>query len=181
MPINKGDSISCVATKDIRPGEEVTLAYFGEFECMLSQARHKLLYFVCKCKACLPGTAFHQASQLRRQLIRGLHYLTLGMDLGQENPKAPSRIIADPKLREDAKGLRIPLSSRFFYDTFTVLLLEEEGLLGERTIMSFNARLELTKSRFQSKQSSEIAARALKRDTSSKGHYFAYSRLKESH
>ncbi|KAJ5381676.1 SET domain-containing protein [Penicillium cataractarum] len=28
MPMNKGDSISCVASKDTRPGEEITFAYF---------------------------------------------------------------------------------------------------------------------------------------------------------
>jgi hypothetical protein len=69
MPMGKGDTISCVAVKDIGPGEEITFAYFGEFDCMLSHTRHKLVHFVCKCKACLPGTAFHQASKMRRQLL----------------------------------------------------------------------------------------------------------------
>lgn len=87
MPISKGDSISCVATRDIRPGEEITFCYM-DLECTTSLARKKVLGFSCNCKACVPGTAFHQASELRRQLIRGLTYLTTGMDLAAQDPYA---------------------------------------------------------------------------------------------
>lgn len=66
---------------------------------------------------------------MRRQSPRGLYYLTLGLDLGQANPRSSSRIIVDPTLRRAAQTLSLPLTSRFFYDILTGLLLEEEGLM----------------------------------------------------
>lgn len=165
MPMGQGDSISCVATKDIQPGEEITFTYYGQAECIRSHARHKLLHFVCTCKACLPGTPFHKASEMRRQLLRGLYYLTMGLDMGQENPRAPSRIIVDPKLREAAKTLSIPLTSRFFYDTSIGLLLEEEELAEHQMIQQINSTMGYVRARLGSGRNVKTVACALRQDT----------------
>ncbi|KAF7718784.1 Uncharacterized protein PECH_005894 [Penicillium ucsense] len=131
IPQNEGKYISCYATKDIQPGEEIMFSYCADFESMQMEQRHRLLKFTCKCVACAPGTAFHELSEIRRKLIRGLNFLTQGMDFAypRRDGHGPSGIIADPVLREAAKELFMPLMSRLFYESMIGLLLEEEGMM----------------------------------------------------
>jgi hypothetical protein len=126
--------IAMYATRDITMDEEITFCYNSGFEALTRTERHRALRFVCECKACRPGTQFAELSDMRRTLIRGLQYLTLGGDDELCMPPGydarTPHIISDPGLRRAAEEFRIPLTSRFVYDVFTMLLLEE-GLLDE--------------------------------------------------
>lgn len=102
---------------------------------------------------------------MRRQRLRGLYYLTMGLDMGQENPRVPSRIIVDPKLREAAKTLSIPLTSTFFYDTFIGLLLEEEELAEHQMIQQINSTMGYVRARLGSERNVKTVACALRQDT----------------
>lgn len=63
---------------------------------------------------------------MRRTLLRGLTYLILGRDTDGGHS---SSIIVDPKLRKEAEGFGISLSSRFIYGVLSMALLEQEGLM----------------------------------------------------
>ena len=113
------------------PGEEFTFCYNTDFECRNRYECHQALRLICDCKACLPGTAFQQFSDMRRIFIRGLQYLTLGVDMNGQKQDSISPIIVDPKLKKAAEDFRIPLSSRLIYNLLILCLLEEEGFLDE--------------------------------------------------
>lgn len=68
---------------------------------------------------------------MRRIFIRGLQYLTLGVDMNGQKQDSISPIIVDPKLKKAAEDFRIPLSSRLIYNLLILCLLEEEGFLDE--------------------------------------------------
>lgn len=85
--------------------------------------------------------------------------------MGQEDPNAPSRIIVDPKLRQAAKTLNIPLTSRFFYNTMIGLLLVEEGLTEPQMIQQVTSLLYASKARIQSERNAKTVARVLNQNT----------------
>jgi hypothetical protein len=126
IPEMPGPSITSYAMKNIAAGEEVTFCYNTDFECRVRQDRHQELRFTCTCQACSIGTPFHELSELRRTLIRGLEYLTLGVDL---DGKRQTSTIFDLELKNRAESLTIPLTSRLIYNVLTVLLMQQEGLL----------------------------------------------------
>lgn len=123
------ETISIYAVRDIKAGEEITFCYNPDFEGRRTVQRHMALRFKCDCVACLPGTRFHQLSELRRNLIRGLLFLTRGADPPTMEDMQSSPIITDLKMRREAAEFAIPLTSRFVYGLLTMCLLEDEGLL----------------------------------------------------
>lgn len=129
IPETCGPSIASYAMRDIAAGEEVTFCYNPGFECRIRCERHRVLGFTCTCEACAIGTPFHQLSELRRTLIRGLQYLTLGVDLVGKNQGSTFSIIFDSELKRKAESRSIPLTSRLIYNVLSVLLIEQEGLL----------------------------------------------------
>ena len=131
VPISKDETVSSFATRDILPGEEITFGYNSDFECRNRYERHQALRFICDCKACLVDTPFQQLSDMRRTMIRGLQYLTLGVDLNGQRQGSMSPIIVDSKLKKAAEDFRIPLSARLIYNLLVMYLLEEEGLLDD--------------------------------------------------
>lgn len=131
IPTTLGETISIFATQNIDAGEEITICYNTDFECRTRYERHEALRFTCNCFACLPSTPFQRPSDMRRRLIRGLQYLTLGVDVNGRRQSSHSPIIVDSKLRNAAESLSIPISSRFIYILLTIFLIEEEGLLDD--------------------------------------------------
>ncbi len=131
VPIPKDEFVTLFATRDIMPGEEITFCYNTDFECRTRYERHQALRFICDCKACLPGTPFQQLSDMRRTFIRGLQYLTLGVDLNGQKQDSTSPIIVDPDLKEAAEDFCIPLSSRLIYNLLILCLLDAEELLDD--------------------------------------------------
>lgn len=109
IPITSGTIIASFATRDIVAGEEITFCYNTDFECRIRHDRHQVLRFVCDCKACLVGTPFQQLSDMRRTLIRGLQYLTLGVDLNGQKDGSASPIIFDTGLKKEAESYSISI------------------------------------------------------------------------
>ena len=131
LPTTSEENITSFATRDIATGEEITFCYDPDFECRTRHERHHLLRFSCECAACRTGTLFQQLSDMRRTLIRGLQYLTLGVDLDGQRQSSVLPIIFDPELKTAAEEFRIPLTSRLIYNILVICLLEEEGLLDD--------------------------------------------------
>ncbi|KAK0110171.1 hypothetical protein ONS95_002822 [Cadophora gregata] len=110
------ETLTSFATRNIVAGEEITLCYNTDFEMRTRLDRRQELRFVCDCKACLPGTLFQRLSDIRRSLIRGLQYLTLGKDLdGRRQDSDASPIIFHGGLKRAAEEFKIPLSDRFVF------------------------------------------------------------------
>lgn len=149
IPTTSGETISAFATRDIDADEETTFCYNTDFEGRTRYEHHEALRFACNCMACLPGTPFQRLSDMRRRLIRGLQYLTLGVDLDGQRQSPRFSIIVDSKLRTAAENHSIPISSRMIYTLFTIFLLEEEGLLDDLTVERLNPSLIRTMSLFR--------------------------------
>jgi hypothetical protein len=165
VPITGGEIIASFATRDIVAGEEITLCYNTDFECRTRHDRHQALRFVCDCKACLTGTPFQQLSDMRRTLIRGLQYLTLGVDLNGQRQGSASPIIVDSKLKKEAEDFSIPLSARLIYDLLVMCLLEEEGLLDDFMVERLNPGILRTTALFQTESNARIARLVITQET----------------
>jgi hypothetical protein len=135
-----------------------------DFECRTTLDRHKELRFVCDCKACLVGTPFHRLSDLRRVLIRGLQYLTRGVDLDGQKHTSISPIIVDSELKKKAESLDIPLASRLIYILMTVVLLEQEGLLDEFMTEKFSPSVPILVDCFRTESNAKVAQLIMKQD-----------------
>jgi hypothetical protein len=160
-----GDTIASFATRDIVAGEEITFCYNTGFECMTRHERHQALRFVCDCKACLPGTPFQQLSDMRRTFIRGLEYLTHGVDLNGQRQGSASPIIIDPKLKKAAEDFAIPISARLIYKLLVMYLLEEEGLLDHFMVERLNPGILSTTTLFETESNAKIARLAIAQKT----------------
>jgi hypothetical protein len=165
VPNTDGEIIASFATRDIVAGEEITFCYNTDFECRTRHDRHQALRFVCDCKACLTGTPFQQLSDMRRILIRGLQYLTLGVDLNGQRQGSASPIIVDSKLKKAAEDFSIPLSSRLIYNLLVVYLLEEEGLLDDFMVERCNPGILQTTALFKTESDARIARLAIRQET----------------
>ncbi|KAH6683899.1 hypothetical protein B0J14DRAFT_1249 [Halenospora varia] len=165
IPTPGGEIVASFATRDIVAGEEITFCYNSDFECRTRHDRHQALRFVCDCKACLTGTSFQQLSDMRRTLIRGLQYLTLGVDLNRQRQGPTSLLIFDPKLRRAAENFSIPLSARFISNLLVICLLEEEGLLDNFIIERFSPGILQTAAFFETEGNARIARLALTQET----------------
>lgn len=157
IPTTEGEIITSFTTRDIMPGEEITFCYNTDFKCRNRYERHQALRFTCDCKACLPGTPFQQLSDMRRIFIRGLQYLTHGVDLNGQKQDLTSPIIVDPKMKKAAEDFRIPPSSRLIYNLLTLCLLEEEGLLDDFMVERLNPGILQTAKLFQTESNASIA------------------------
>ncbi|KAG5972707.1 hypothetical protein E4U55_000738 [Claviceps digitariae] len=158
-----GYDLASFAKTCIQPGEEICFTYDGGFEGRTMVERHRILAFVCTCKACRPGTAFQRCSDMRRRLIRGLHFLC--QRRGAVQHADASHIIIDPKLRKLAEAGEIPLSSRFIYEILSFLLLEQEGLLDEILLAKAKKGVGQMSTAFKNKDNAEIAAAAMAQRT----------------
>jgi hypothetical protein len=165
VPITGEEIIASFATRDIVAGEEITFCYNTDFECRTRHERHQALRFVCDCKACLTDTPFQQLSDMRRTLIRGLQYLTLGVDLNRQRQGSASPIIVDSKLKKTAEDFSIPLSARLIYNLLVMCLLEEEGLLDDFMVERFNPGILQTTALFQTGSNARIARQAMAQET----------------
>ncbi|OTB18827.1 hypothetical protein K445DRAFT_364106 [Daldinia sp. EC12] len=165
VPASRNDILTLVAIEDIMAGEEITFCYNNDFECRIRCERHKILRFVCNCKACLVGTLFQQLSDVRRRFIRGLIYLTAGAGIDGKSQDSLSSVIADHRLKEAAENLSIPLSNRLIYLLLTLYLLEEEGLLDYLMRERFEPSVVVTSSLFQTESNAEIVKTAMAQQT----------------
>lgn len=161
IPTNNGEIISAFATQDIGAGEEITICYNTDFEGRTRHERHQALRFACNCRACLLGTPFQQLSDLRRRLIRGLQYLTLGVDLDGKRQSSHAPIIVDTKLRIAAETFSIPISSRLIYTLLTIFLIEEEGLLDDLMVERLSPSVFRTAGLFRLESNYKIAGLAM--------------------
>ena len=98
-------------------------------------------------------------------MLRGLQYLTLGVDLNGERQGSASPIIVDSRLRKAAEDFSIPLSARLIYNLLVVFLLEEEGLLDDFMVERLNPGILLTSAWFQTESNARIARQAMAQDT----------------
>lgn len=146
-------------------GEEITFCYNPDFECSNRYERHQTLRFACDCKACLPETPFQQLSDMRRTFMRGLQYLTLGVDLNGQRQVSTSPIIVDSNLKKAAEDFRIPLSARLIYDLLGMFLLEEEGLLDDFMVERIYPGIMNIASFFQTESIASIARLAMTQKT----------------
>ncbi|KAK2616380.1 hypothetical protein QQS21_000621 [Conoideocrella luteorostrata] len=127
VPMPDGTVLTRVATKDIAADEETTNCYLS-LEGMTRQYRHGLLGFVCDCAACELGTPFQQASEMRRQLIRGLQFLLFGVDNAARVFGSRAPVLTDTKLKRAAEKCEIPIASRVVYELLIIVLGEYDGL-----------------------------------------------------
>lgn len=165
-----GKSVSCFAGKKIKGGEEIQICYFPCFIGWTREERIEALGFSCDCMACELGTPHQHLSDIRRQLIRGLRYLTTGGDhdeLGQLIQQAGSRssVVIEPQLKLASENFSIPLTSRFIYDLLRIFLIEEEGLLNGFVLDIMINNPVLTASRFKSGSNAIIAHKVLQQKT----------------
>ncbi|KAJ5431471.1 hypothetical protein N7445_009203 [Penicillium cf. griseofulvum] len=157
VPITPGPFIELHAIKDIEAGEEIYFCYVADLKVKTKHERHEFLNFVCNCKACLPGTLFQELSDLRRRLIRGMLYITRGVDLDGEIQTSQSPVIVNPELKAAAEGHDIPLTSN--------CLLEEEGLLDDWAVKIVGVSVGEPAALFKSEYNRRIVKLAMAQDT----------------
>ncbi len=165
VPNSSKGIIASYATRDIVASEEITICYNNDFECRTRPDRHQSLRFVCDCKACLTGTPFQQLSDLRRTLIRGLQYLTLGVDINGQRQSSTSPIIVDFELKKAAENLSIPLSARLIYNLLIIYLLEEEGLLDDFMVERLLPGTSIISALFKTESNARISRLAMAQET----------------
>lgn len=152
------DQLHFYATKVIMAGEELTFCYNTDFELRTTQDRIQRLGFQCDCKACLSDTPFHQASEMRRALLRGLHYLTHGKDIDGPMPVSARPFLSDPEVKKAAEELRIPQSTRLIAVVLMGFLLEEEGLMDQFMFARLRPSVKSVAASFQTASNAHIAA-----------------------
>ncbi|POS69422.1 hypothetical protein DHEL01_v212184 [Diaporthe helianthi] len=161
----KMDELTIQASRAVRPGQELTFTYDPIFQFLTAQQRAKLLNFDCKCPACLSGTVFHQVSNTRRTLLRGLYYLVYGKERETGMPQPARPLLTYPEMMKKAEDLAIPLSTRFIAVILIAFLLEEEGLMDpalEESMLPNMNRLAVT---FRSWRNAEVASNVMKHTT----------------
>ncbi|KAK2877135.1 hypothetical protein FQN49_001379 [Arthroderma sp. PD_2] len=164
-PFTGKKAISTYATRDIVAGEELTTFYDTNVLFHPRQERHKALRFVCDCKACKLGTPFHELSETRKTLIRGLMYLKDGVDVDGKRQRSASSIIIDRKLKKKAEDSNITLSARLIYRLFIMYLMEEEGQLDDLTVALHSEEIDKILIFFRTESNLEIARLALRQKT----------------
>ncbi|OBT77464.1 hypothetical protein VF21_05231 [Pseudogymnoascus sp. 05NY08] len=158
--------IACFATRDIAVGEEITFCYNEDFACRTRQERHRALRFICVCSACQASASAQQLSDMRRRLIRGLHYLIHGEDaVGGPGMGAATPIITDAVVRNAAEDFSTSLSARFVYTFLIMHLLEEEGLMDHFLVERLGPGIEQTASMFATESNARIARLAIEQHT----------------
>jgi hypothetical protein len=102
---------------------------------------------------------------MRRTLIRGLQYLTLGSDLIGQKDDPASPIIFDAVLKKEAESYSIPLSARLIYNVLTVFLIEEEGLLDDFMLERMKPGILKIATLFETETNATIALLAMAQKT----------------
>ena len=161
IPTTMDGIITSFATRDIMPGEEIIFCYNPDFAGRKRYERHQALRFVCNCETCLTANPSQQLSDMRRTLIRGLQYLTLGVDIDGQRQGSTSSIIIDTKLKKAAENFRIPLSNRVIYNLLLMYLLEEEGLLDDFMIKRLYPGILKIATTFQTESNASIVRLAM--------------------
>ncbi|KAJ5097450.1 hypothetical protein N7456_008171 [Penicillium angulare] len=159
------DVVARFAIREIAKGEEITACYDPDARFRTMKERHKFLGWICSCSVCRSDPLSQQLSDMRRRLIRGLHYLLMGSDIDGQRQSGRSPIIMDPKLKDEAETFNIPLSSILFYEVLTMFLLEEEGLMDYFVLDFLLPILNKTAKMFKSERNSRIAQFIVKRNT----------------
>lgn len=155
------DQQQICAIRAIMPGEELTFCYHSTFQYWSTKDRAQIMDFKCDCKACLIGTPFQQASDMRRALLRGLHYLTHGKDIDGPDILSAGSVLSDPGMKKAAEELRIPLSTRFIATVLKGFLLEEEGLLDPVVLQTLWIVTLRAGASFKTRRNAQIAAIAV--------------------
>lgn len=152
------EQLQVYATRVIMPGEELTICYLPDLELRTAGERTQRLRFQCHCKACSSGTSFKRISDMRRTLLRGLHYLTHGEDVDGLRPVSERPILNDPQVRRAAEELRIPLSTRLIAHVLRGFLLEEEGLLDHLMVERILPGVRVVAASFRTPSNARMAA-----------------------
>ncbi|PQE17468.1 SET domain protein [Rutstroemia sp. NJR-2017a WRK4] len=165
IPVRHNEAAAIFAVRDIELEEEITFCYTSDLSVRVSSQRRRVLGFPCQCQACQISTPFHELSEARRTLLRGLDFLTGGKEVVNEGQDLEKPIIFDPKLRKQVQDFDISLSSRFIYDILIVYLLEEEGLLDEFLLKELVPAVTTTKDLFRNRDNIKMASLALAQPT----------------
>jgi hypothetical protein len=64
--------------REIEAGEEIVYAYNANAVYLAYEERQPACLFKCTCEACTPGTRLHELTEVRRPLLRALHFLARG-------------------------------------------------------------------------------------------------------
>jgi hypothetical protein len=161
-----GNRIASHASRDIEAGEEILFCYDPGLSCRTRVDRHHQLRFECKCSACTQGHSYYVVSDMRRILMRGLNYLTLGRDVdGQRFVSMADSLIVDASLKKAAKAHGITLSSRFIYNLLIMALSEQEGLMDALLEKRMRPGIERLVGMFQGGGNKMIANRAMTQET----------------
>lgn len=159
------NQLQIYATRVIMPGEELTICYNPDFELRTTLDRHQQLRFKCDCKACQIGAPFQRVSDMRRALLRGLHYITHGKDMDGQRQVHARSILSDPGVKSAAEEFRIPLSTRFIATALMGYLLEEEGLLDHFMVERILPSMRSTAGTFKTRRNAKIAAIVMAQQT----------------
>lgn len=125
-PPSRSDYAQAIyAIKPIARGEEITVNYDTVCYLLPTEIRRSASTwdFICNCPACNVNDPFHYISDMRRALLRGLHYLVKGKDvLGCEGMEIPvTQESAKQKGSKDAEKI-------ITWSMLSGYLLEAEGL-----------------------------------------------------
>jgi hypothetical protein len=102
---------------------------------------------------------------MRRTLIRGLSFLTIGVDPIGDRLESASPIIFNSKLRKEAQEFGIPLSVKLIYELLTMYLMEEEGLMDDFVAERCNPAILRTSTLFKTESNARIARLAVAQET----------------
>ncbi|KAI1468560.1 SET domain-containing protein [Daldinia caldariorum] len=108
---------------------------------------------------------FNDSATRDEKFMRGLQYLTLGVDIDGKRQNSSSPIIADPKLKQAAEDLSVPLSNRLIYLLLTLYLFDEEGLLDHLQRERLEPSIVTITSLFQTETNAKIVKIAMAQKT----------------
>ncbi|KAF2666884.1 SET domain-containing protein [Microthyrium microscopicum] len=168
IPTQTDGTVARYATKDISRGEELTFCYDPSFKFKNRQDRHEYLEHSCNCIACDISTPYQKLSDMRRTFMRGLQYLTNGVDLDcrkhgpQEDLTTP--LFLDLSYKRKAENFRVRLSTRLIAGLLTIAMLEEEGLLDDLMLQRMQPALKVA-GWFKTKSNVAIVKRVMKQST----------------
>ena len=165
LPPSDDDTLTLFAAKDIAAGEEINISYAKKLVTCTTARRHRILGFICDCRACRPGTRFHQLSELRRRLIRGLQLLCSDSDHDNLRQFFRPPIITTNKLRNDAKDYTISIPTQLVYCLLTMALMEEEDLLNPINLASLEGYVLRTAAALGTESNVHLARLSLSQDT----------------
>lgn len=172
------DQLTIQASKAIAPGQELTFCYDPVCQSLTAEQRASLFDFTRECRACRPGTSFHQASNMRRTLLSGLYYLVHGKDSQTGIPMPARPFLTEPELMKKAEELATPLSTRLIAVLLVAFPFEEEGLMDLALEASMLPNMNRFAVAFRSSRTVQISSRVM-RHTNFMGKFCAALKLYE--